>query len=140
MINKDIALMTLLTGENYRYRNQDLYDLVSNKIYPVPIPEDVSYPAISHIEISGNKKSIVPFAGPREQFNIYVENIDGNGYYVAKEIFEALNTALNKFKGLIGDVKIKQIAYENDFPRYDDNLRLYTWVAEYYIFFQNEEV
>lgn len=137
MVNKEKAIIELLIGEDYRNLNQDLYNLVGDKIKPVPL-DDVEYPAISYIDISGNKDNLLPIGRPRVQFNCYAENVDGNGYSKSQEVFKALDKIFTRFKGIVKDIKIKQIIYINDFPFYFKEIKLWKWTADYYIVFQNE--
>jgi len=96
--------------------NGTVAGLVSTRIYPLVIPQDIALPAIAYQRISGGRELAhdgeVGFAEARMQFTC-----QGDSYNSAKAVRKAVRLALAGFNGVMGGgsgVKVQGVRTENE--------------------------
>jgi hypothetical protein len=112
------ALYTLLTG------NAGVSALVSTRIYPLTIPQNVHLPAIACQVITTEREyshdGQSPTAGPYIQLTIQAKGTGTTSAYdQAKAIAAAVRAALSGFRGTVGSDEIGGIFLENEYDGYN---------------------
>jgi len=110
---------------------------VGTRIYPVRMPQNVVYPAITY-QIIGSTRFLT-LSGPvslvegRYQIDIW-----SNGYGETKNIAKGIRDALQGFKGLMGTTKVQGILQdinsEQDF--YEDDTDLNRLTNDFIIYYE----
>lgn len=113
--------------------------LVGQRIYYVKAPQDVEAPYIVFFKVTGPRvhshDGASSLAHPRFQFSIFADT-----YYMAKQIAEQLQTALQGFNGTMGTgagVEVGAVFYEDETDFWEKESKLYH-VACDYIFWHTE--
>ena len=94
--------------------------LVSNRIYPVRMPLNVTYPAISIHEISGNEDHVTGHKHNRYQVSCW-----STSFSQAQSLKEAVIDCLQRYKGVASGNKIKQISFEGSMDLYEEETKIY---------------
>jgi hypothetical protein len=114
-MNIEEALYSKLTGD------AGVAALVVARIYPNVVPQDIAMPAVAYQRISTTR--VMAHDGPtgvasaRFQFTV-----SGSTYSSARNVVNAIRTALDGFSGLMGGtngVIVEAIFVENDFDGYN---------------------
>lgn len=98
--------------------------LVSARIYPMVLPQNPSYPAVTYKKISGPRETSK--AGPsgtvraRMQIDCWAES-----YAAAKQVAKQVRLAMATFSGLIADVTINKTTQQNDLDVYEPEDSVY---------------
>lgn len=87
--------------------------LVSTRVYPLVLPQNVTLPAIAYQRISGAREhthdAVGDLARPRFQFSSFATT-----YSAAKAIANAVREALDNYRGTASGVVIQGIYVENE--------------------------
>ncbi len=98
--------------------------IVGNRIYPVLLPQDVTFPAVTYQRISTVREYAQEgpsgLAHPRFQFSCWAET-----YEEAKAVAEQIRFALSGYKGTINNVRIDAVYIEDDNDIYDPETNIY---------------
>jgi|AMWB02.1.fsa_nt_gi hypothetical protein len=94
--------------------------LVSNRIYPVRMPLNVTYPAISIHEISGNEDHVTGHKHNRYQVSCW-----STSFSQVQSVKEAVIDCLQRYKGVASGNKIKQISFEGSMDLYEEETKIY---------------
>lgn len=98
-------------------------DLIGARYYPVNLPQNPTYPALTYTKISGDEHHDIPVGYPRYQFSCWA-NKYSEAKSVAKEvkrIFQRRNEPIGGSSGL----PIIQGVYEGDTDLWDFNTKKY---------------
>ncbi len=98
--------------------------LIGSRFYPLRIPENPTYPAVTYQRISGPRirshTGPSNLAYPRFQLDCY-----GATYLSAKASATALRVALDGYKGLMGTVAVGSVLLMDDRDDYDPATRIW---------------
>lgn len=94
--------------------------LVSNRIYPVRMPINATYPAISIHEISGNEDHVTGHKHNRYQVSCWSKTFDQ-----VQSMKTAVIDCLQRYKGIASGNNIKQISFEGSMDLYEEETSLY---------------
>lgn len=94
--------------------------LVSSRIYPVHMPLNVTYPAISIHEISGNEDHVTGHKHTRYQVSCW-----STSFSQVQSMKEAVIDCLQRYKGVASGNKIKQISFEGSMDLYEEETKIY---------------
>lgn len=122
------ALQEYLSGK------AEITTLVSDRIYPVVLPQGVSYPALTYLKVSGPVLHDVDIAYPRFQLSSWSES-----YAEAKQLAAAVKEVLQRFKGIMGNapgVKVSQVVFENELDLYDPETGVHHIPSDYTIIYR----
>jgi len=93
--------------------DSDVTDLISTRLYPMVVPQDVSLPAVAYQRISGPREPVHEgasgLARARMQFTVL-----GSTYEGGKDVAEALRGSMDGFSGTMGTVAVNAAFLEND--------------------------
>lgn len=105
--------------------------LVSARIYPLRLPQDPTYPAITYRRISGvrinNLLAASGRAHPRFQIDCWGSTITS-----ARAVATAVRQALNCYRGLMDDVTAS-VHIENEIDLDEDDAKVYRVSQDYFI-------
>lgn len=108
------AIVALLAADNA------VAALVSNRIYPVRMPINATYPAISIHEISGNEDHVTGHKHNRYQVSCW-----STSFSQVQSMKEAVIDCLQRYKGIASGNKIKQISFEGSMDLYEEETKIY---------------
>lgn len=110
------AIYSYLSGES------GITDLVGTRIYPLVLPQNTEYPAITYYRVSGPEHHDKDVAYPRIQLTAWAET-----YEEAKTVAAEVKAALQRFKGTMGvpGVVVIQGVFQNDMDLYDNETGVY---------------
>lgn len=94
--------------------------LVSKRIYHVWMPPNVTYPAISIHEISGNEDHVTGHRHNRYQVSCW-----STSFAQVQSVKEAVIDCLQRYKGVASGNKIKQISFEGSMDLYEKETKIY---------------
>lgn len=100
--------------------NTDIKALVDSRIYPIILPQNPAYPAMTYEKISGAGHHNINFAFPRYQLSCF-----GKTYGAARGLADVVRWEMQRFKGLFGTVAIKQIVLAGEVELYDAAAAVY---------------
>lgn len=96
--------------------------LVSNRIYPLVLPQKGTYPSITYLKVSGRRLHALQtdpgMASPRFQISCWAQT-----YTQAKAVAKQVQAALQNFSGVMGGaggVQVDAVLFENEFDLYED--------------------
>ncbi len=119
----------------YLLTQAGLTALVNEKIYYVEAPQDIETPYIVMSKVSSvrehSHQGSSHLATARFQFSTYASS-----YYLAKQIAEQLQTALQGISGVKGTapgVRIGSCLYDGESDFYEDETKLYHIAADYMV-------
>lgn len=113
--------------------------LVSERIYPVILPETVEYPAIAYSLVSSMDETGLAgtFGLARYRFRLMTITRDPGAYGDAKRVDATMRAALVDYSGLVGDggspetfVRIQHIFHAGSAEFYDDPTQTYRVVTD----------
>ncbi len=98
--------------------------LVSNRCYPLVMPQNPTYPAIVYSRISSNPENVLEGGSTIDQVRIQIDCY-ATTYGSAKSLAEQVRTAMEQasFKGTL----------QFDFDDYEPDVKVYRVVQDYYI-------
>ena len=105
----------------------------SARIYPLALPQKPAYPAVTYQVISSPRHHDVDIAYPRIQYTAFART-----YSQAKELSELLRIHLQRFKGVLSGISIKQIQYINAVEFYQGDARIYYIPQDFKIIYEEE--
>lgn len=98
--------------------------LISTRLYPLRLPENPTYPAVTYQRISGPRvqshSGPSGLAFPRFQFDCY-----GTSYLGSKAVEKQVRAALEGYKGTMGMVNVSSALSQDDRDFYDPNTRIW---------------
>ena len=114
-MNIEEALYSCLTSD------AGVAALVSTRIYPNVVPQDIALPAVAYQRISTTR--VMAHDGPTGVANARFQfTVSASTYSSARNVANAIRTALDGFSGLMGGqsgVKVEAVFVENDFDGYN---------------------
>ncbi|OMD85615.1 hypothetical protein BSK49_19050 [Paenibacillus odorifer] len=118
---------------DYLLSINEIQSLVGNRIYPGWLPEKPTYPAIAYLVISGVAHHNIPVSYPRFQFSVF-----STKYGEAKELAEKIRSALQRYKGNMGGVRVLQGVWEGSRDMYESDTKLYHIATDFKIIYREE--
>jgi len=110
--------------------DQALSQLVGARIYPVLIPEETTYPAITYQGVTGSVKPSVDGRAYSEK-SIQIDAW-GNTYGDIKCVQAALHRILDGYVGTLSDgTRVLSSLRINEFDAYESDARVYRSITEY---------
>ena len=103
------------------------------RIYPLKLPQKPTYPAVTYQVISSPRHHDMDFAYPRIQYTAFART-----YSQAKELAEYLRLHLQRLKGVLSGVHIKQIEYINLVEFFQRDARIYYITQDFKIIYEGE--
>jgi len=104
--------------------------LVSNRIYPNILPQNVAYPAISYMRVTGPRihshSGSSGLAHPLFQVDQWATTYSG-----VKDLAEKVRLRLQGFSGTVVTVVINGILFVGDRDSYDDEVEVFRVISEY---------
>ena len=105
----------------------------SARIYPLKLPQKPNYPAVTYQVISSPRHHDVDIAYPRIQYTTFAGT-----YSQAKELAGILRLHLQRLKGVLSGVHVKQIEYINAVEFYQDDAGVYYIPQDFKIIYEEE--
>ena len=119
---KSVPEITALLGEGDACR-----------IYPLKLPQDPTYPAVTYQVVSGSRHHDMDIAYPRIQYTTFAGT-----YSQAKELANLLRLHISRLKGVLSGIAIKQIQYINAVEFYQDDVGIYYIPQDFKIIYEEE--
>lgn len=94
--------------------NDGIKALVGSRVYPQNLPPNPTYPALTYEKISGARHHDIGFAYPRYQLTCW-----GKTYGAARGLANTVILEIQRYKGYMGSVAVKQVKIENETDLYD---------------------
>ena len=110
------AIYSYLSGE------AGITTIVGNRIYPMILPQDTDYPALTYFRVSGPEHHDKDVAFPRIQISCWAEK-----YEEARTLAGEVKAAFQRLKGPMGDpgVAVIQGVFLNVLDLYDNETQVY---------------
>ena len=105
----------------------------SARIYPLALPQKPDYPAVTYQVISSPRHHDVDISYPRIQYTAFART-----YGQAKELAGILRLHLQRLKGILSGIPIKQIQHINAVEFYQDDAGVYYIPQDFKIIFEEE--
>jgi len=105
----------------------------SARIYPLALSQKPTYPAVTYQVISSPRHHDLDIAYPRIQYTAFART-----YSQAKELAGILRLHLQRLKGILSGVAIKQIEYINAVEFYQDDVGIYYIPQDFKIIYEGE--
>lgn len=120
----EAALYALLTGESP--------SIAGGRIYPVVLPEQTAYPAVTYERVSGERGYVLRGATgtARPRFRIHVWS---TSYDQTLSIADEIRLLINDYQGVVGSVDIMDVKLESENDLYEDDTGLHHKVLDYFI-------
>lgn len=103
-----------------------------DRIYPLVLPPDPTFPAITYTRISTPRVRCLTgsshLAMPRFQFTAWARSYDA-----AKVLVDEIITALNDYFGTVGGIEIQSSHVENELSMYEPESRLYGMPTDFIV-------
>ena len=126
MADVETALYTILSGD------AGVTALISTRMYPVVIPQDVSLPAVAYQRISTARvyshDGPSCLARPRFQFSCTATT-----YSAARAVANAIRAALDGYNDTANGVRIMAAFTQNEFDGFTDTDDLWTVYQDYFV-------
>lgn len=125
------ALYTRLTSVS------TVSDLVGTRVYPLHLPQNPTYPAVTYSRVSTRRGMTHDGPGdmawPRFQFDCY-----GLSYSVAKAVANAVRVTLNGFSDLVDGVDICAIFFLNEVDDFNDDVEVFRVAVDFRVIHKEE--
>jgi hypothetical protein len=108
------AIRTLL------YNDTAVRAIVDSRIYPLNMPLNATFPALTIHKISGGENHVTGHGYPRYQVSCWAESFEG-----VQTLADAVTSCLNRYKGVASGNHIKRIVYVNSLDAIEDETGLY---------------
>lgn len=118
---------------DYLLSIKEIQSVVGNRIHPGWLPEKPTYPAIAYLQISGVAHHNIPVAYPRFQFSVF-----STKYGEVKELAEEIRSALQRYEGNMGGVRVLQGVWEGSRDMYESDTKLYHIATDFKIIYREE--
>ena len=105
----------------------------SARIYPLALPQKPDYPAVTYQVISSPRHHDLDIAYPRIQYTTFART-----YSQAKKLAGILRLHLQRLKGVLSGVAIKQVQYISAVEFYQDDVGIYYIPQDFKIIYEEE--
>ena len=105
----------------------------STRIYPLKLPQNPDYPAVTYQVISSPRHHDIEVAYPRIQYTSFART-----YSQVKALSELLRLHLQRLKGILSGASIKQVEYINAVEFYQDDADVYYIPQDFNIIYEEE--
>ena len=110
--------------------------ICNNRIYPVRLPQDATFPAIVYTRISSIRHSAMGSDCGIVEKRIQVSSW-GKTYAAANALAEAVRDALQRFRGTVDGVVIQDIFVDGDGPEtWEDDAEAWQGVCDYRVIYE----
>jgi hypothetical protein len=103
------------------------------RIYPLKLPQNPDYPAVTYQVISSPRHHDIEVAYPRIQYTSFART-----YGQTKELADLIRLHLQRLKGVLSGASIKQIEYINSVEFYQDDTQIYYIPQDFKIIYEGE--
>lgn len=110
-------------------------DECGDRIYPSLLPEDETLPAISYFRVSTVRDPKMGADSLVVQARIQVD-CHASSYSAAKDLRDAVRTAVQRYSGTVGGVTIQQIFIEGERDDFEPKNRIHTVSFDLQIFYE----
>lgn len=109
--------------------------IVSNRIYPVKLPQNVTLPAVSYFRVSTDRHSAMgeDIADVTSRFQV---SAWGQTYTSVRSIADVVRAALERYSVNGADATIVTIFYINEQDLYEDDLQIYQLAMDFRIHYE----
>lgn len=126
-MNIEEAIYTHLVG------NAGVLALAGNRVYPLNLPQNPSYPAITYRRVTTRR--VMAHDGPEDlgfprfQFDCYAV-----GYREVRDLANALRAALNGYRGIMGGgVEVDGVIFLNEVDDFGDTAEVFRVTVDFLI-------
>lgn len=110
--------------------------VVSSRIYPVKLPQDPTYPALTYFGVSALRHSVMGndtgIVERRVQVSAWAET-----YPDAKDLVNKVRNALQRVRGTYNGVEVLDIFLENDGPEiWEDQVNVYQHISDFNVIYR----
>ncbi|MEK8132911.1 DUF3168 domain-containing protein [Paenibacillus filicis] len=118
---------------DYLLQVKEISDLIGKRVYPGWFPENVTYPAVAYLEVSGVAHHDIRVGYPRYQFSCIAPR-----YLDAKAVSDSIRDALQRFKGQMGSTRIIQGVWEGSREFYESDTKLYHIATDFKMIYRED--
>lgn len=104
---------------------------ISSRMYPLKLPQNPTYPAVVYRKISGSRHHDIDIAMPRIQYSCFASK-----YLDAKDLADAIRKELQRYKGYLSGIPIKQIVFEGEQDFYEQDTKVYHVAIDFKILYE----
>lgn len=115
---------------NFLLTHESLTSKISTRLYPGWIPENADMPSVAFLIVSGVSHHNIDVAYPRIQFSCF-----SSRYLEAKEIANEIKAILQRFSGKMGNTRIIQAVFQNEYDNYEKDTKLYHVAIDFKIIY-----
>ncbi len=112
--------------------NDDTVKAITERCYPVTIPQAPTYPLILYTKISGDRdhhlRGPSGHAHPRFQIEAWAET-----YTAAKSLADAIREALDGYSGTVLGTKIGSCLIDSERDTYESEIEVYRVISDWFI-------
>ncbi len=119
-------------------QDSTLGGLIGTKIYPIVLPQDPIFPAITYQWISGDRLYSLSgpsgLSGPRIQFDCWAKT-----YAASEGLFEALRKRLDGYRGQMGSAPghtVQGVFFANEVDLYEAEIDVYRRSVDFMIHYE----
>ena len=113
---------------------QAINDLIGLRLYPIKLPQNPTYPAVTYREISDigllTHGGPVGFDKARYQFDFY-----GRDYSQCRAVADAFRAYLEGYHGLMGEINISVIVFLNSNGEWGDEVEVFRISQDYRVIY-----
>jgi len=119
--------------QNKLLENENLKNIVGERIYILKLPQNPVYPAVAYFKVSNPRHHAIDVAYPRFQFSVFAKT-----YKASKDLADLIRFVLQREKGITGGIPIIQGVYLNEIDLYESDTQLYHIACDYKIIYKGE--
>lgn len=116
---------------NYLLEQEEITSVIDTRIYPGWIPQEAVMPSMAFFKVTGGKHHDIDVAFPRVQFSVF-----SSRYMEAKQLANSVVKAISRYKGVMGETKILQIVFQNEYDLFESDRKLYHVAVEFKIIYR----
>jgi galactose-1-phosphate uridylyltransferase len=124
----------------YLSTNATITALISTRLYPDILPQDVTYPAVVFRQIGNNDDDGLQAASTllRPIYEFEAQAQDGDDpYAAARQVIRAITSVLQDYAGAMGNCIVGAVLRGEDAEDYDPDKNVY-WASREFEFFVTE--
>lgn len=101
-----------------------------SRVYPLLLPQDPTLPAVTYQQISSTRMRAMGNDGPMTRARIQL-NSWGSSYAEARTLAEEVETALNRFRGVVAGLRVLDILLDNEIETYESETEARRVIQDY---------
>ena len=103
----------------------DIASMVGNRIYPLILPQNPTFPAITYQKEGVTRPGNFDAAADTYAVSYFQIDAWGLTFEIAKDLHDKIKICLNNFVGLMGTDRIYRLAIESETPAYEIKIDAY---------------